>query len=416
MDEGFDPGSMNRKFQWRALPAKELLARIEPLLHCIGAAPPLDISFADDLGIPVYLTVRTADLRGCALSSMKEWGQLDLCCVHSGKGLGHEDARVSCIMEAIERYSAGPGCLGERVREDTFHDLGDIALDPRDFYLPPGVHFSPDKKLQWYHGTDVISGRSVAAPVDCVLMDMPDSAYHFEGFETKRLGFFFSNGLSAGPSLDEALISGICEVVERDAQYRLLSGDGPMPTELLLAGDPDLDAWVRLFAAHDLTLRGFYLNHVDCVYTAIAVSWDRYCRIHVTGMAADPDLRTALTGAILELIQQRSFTFFSEWKTRRRYFPIIRYIRERIHPERYADEPPASLWTGRCGEPLPVEQAGEPFPRDLQGLVSSLSRSHRVVGFDLTHPELAIPVARVLISGMKNGYLDFSPVLSFIKD
>jgi hypothetical protein len=116
----------------------------------------------------------------------------------------------------------------------------------------------------------------------------------------------------------------------------------------------------------------------------------------------------------MELVQQRSFTFFREWKTRREYFPIVRYIRDRVPPESYETSVPESFWTERCSGPVAIKDAGEKYSRNLSSLLDTLSPGHRVTGFDLTHPKINVPVVRVLISGMKNGYLNYQPVISFI--
>jgi len=381
--------------EWRKEPVEVTLANVEPLLEHIHSTPPVDISFTDILGIPVHLTVRASDIDAVKFRDLKEWGQLDLSYTHSGKGLTPEHSRLSCIMEAIERYSAGCHSLKDRVKIATYEELGQGALDPRAFFLPPGVEFSPEQPLTWYQGIDLIKNEMVSVPVDFILTDILDSAYPFAGFETKRLGFFFSNGLSAGANLEEALISGICEVVERDAQYRIVNEIEPLPTELILKGD--------------------FMCHVRGFYSAIVTSWDHYCRTLVIGTASDPELRVALYRAIMELIQQRSFMFFKKWKTHREYFPIVRYIQDRVHPESYETLVPESFWTERCPGPVAVRDAGEIHSRDLPSLLGALSPEHQVTGFDLTHPKLGVPVVRVLISGMKNGYLHYNPAISFMK-
>jgi ribosomal protein S12 methylthiotransferase accessory factor YcaO len=190
----------------------------------------------------------------------------------------------------------------------------------------------------------------------------------------------------------------------------------PPPTELTIKHDPVFSAWLELFEKRDLSLRVFFLNHRPGFYTAFAASWDQYCRLLALGSASAPQLRFALQQAILEVAQQRAFTFFKDLKTRWHYFPIVRYIRDRIPPERYRASIPASFWTENCDGPIDISEAGEDFPWDLEGLLSSLTDEHRVVGLDLTNPDLGIPVVRVLISGLQNGYFDYQQALWFIEE
>jgi ribosomal protein S12 methylthiotransferase accessory factor YcaO len=189
-----------------------------------------------------------------------------------------------------------------------------------------------------------------------------------------------------------------------------------MPTELDISGDADFAAWLELFASRDLNLRVFCLNHKLGFYTVFATCWDPYCRIMVLGSACAPQLRFALQQALLEVAQQRAFTFFKHWKTHWEYFPIVRYINEKIPPERYRTSVPADYWTERCRGPVALADAGEDFVWDLDSLVAALSGAHRVVGLDLTNPDIGIPVVRVLISGMQNAYPDYQPVLGFLED
>ncbi|MCD6153657.1 MAG: YcaO-like family protein [Syntrophobacterales bacterium] len=395
--------------------AEVILPRVEHHLSRIHASAPVDISFTDTLGIPVHLTIRTSALNSVNFQNLKEWGHLDFFHIHSGKGLTTAQSRLSCIMEAIERYSASYHPLEGRIKIAAYEDLEREAIDPRTFFMPPGIEFSPHQPLVWYREIDLIKHETVSIPVDFILIDIPDSAYPFAGFEIKRLGFFFSNGLAAGASLEEALVSGICEVVERDAQYAIANEIEPLPTELVLKNDPDFDSWLALFEHNNLTLRAFFSCRTTGFYTAVVTSWDNHCRILVMGTASDPDLHVAIYKAIMELVQQRSFTFFREWKTRREYFPIVRYIRDRVPPESYETSVPGSFWTERCPGPVAIKDAGERYSRNLSSVLDTLSPKHQVTGIDLTHPQINVPVVRVLISGMKNGYLDYHPVISFIR-
>ena len=301
-----------RQFSRYKEPAAETLGRIEPLLVRIQACPPRDISFTDDLGVPVHITYRVCDLQAVAFNRLKEWGHQDFLYRHSGKGLTAVQSKVSCIMEAIERYSASYVPLEGRTCVAAFKDLGPEAIDPRDFFLPRGVAFDESQPLTWFSGTNLFDCRQVLVPVDYVLMDIPDPAYPFDGFETRRLGFYVSNGLCTGPTLDHALSGALCEVVERDFQSRITAGAGPLPVELDLRHDADFADWFNLFEDRGMDLRAFYSRHSCGIVSVAAASWDHHCRTLVTATGADPDPALALQSAILEVARQRAFMFFHE--------------------------------------------------------------------------------------------------------
>jgi YcaO-like protein with predicted kinase domain len=82
-----------KKGTHRAVPPEESLFRIEPKMPAAGVTRVADITGLDRIGIPVFSSIRPS-AEGGAIS------------VYNGKGTTAEEARVSAMMEAIERYSA----------------------------------------------------------------------------------------------------------------------------------------------------------------------------------------------------------------------------------------------------------------------------------------------------------------------
>ena len=72
---------------------EKTLARIEPLTKKAGISRIADITGLDRIGIPVFSSIRPSAETG-AIS------------IYNGKGLTPTQARISAIMEGIERYSA----------------------------------------------------------------------------------------------------------------------------------------------------------------------------------------------------------------------------------------------------------------------------------------------------------------------
>ena len=136
-----------REIQWRGESAKSLLPRIEALLPRIHVTPPFDISFVDVLGIPIYIAVRSNDIHSTPFDDLMERGQLDFFYTHHGKGVTHEQSRVSCVMETIERHCASYHQLETQPTAASYDQLGQDALNPASFFLAPGVEFTPDKPV-----------------------------------------------------------------------------------------------------------------------------------------------------------------------------------------------------------------------------------------------------------------------------
>ena len=152
-----------------------------------------DITPLDVLGIPVFAAVTplARDLT-----------------THLGKGVDKETARISAVMEAVERVSAEE--LEGRCRRATYVELtssGASVADPLSFDLPPLTSYRPDSPFEWVEGWELVSARPI-----WVLADLARSPAR-EGI----LDQVDTNGLAAGFTHGRAVRSAILEIVERDA-------------------------------------------------------------------------------------------------------------------------------------------------------------------------------------------------------
>lgn len=126
---------------------------------------------------------------------------------HMGKGETPGAARLSAVMEAVERVSAetvhGP------TRRASFLDLkrSDNCVNPSDFDLPVSSNFDPARPYNWVAGWDLIARRAVWIPAD--LCQSPPCEGLLDQVDT--------NGLASGATYGEAVRHGLMEVIERDA-------------------------------------------------------------------------------------------------------------------------------------------------------------------------------------------------------
>lgn len=133
-----------------------------------------------------------------------------------GRGLTMDDARVSLAMEIVERYSSFADIRdmrvsgsqeGGEIRVATLSELGDEALNPNSMRLE--VPYA-DQPLHWIAGRGR-RGETRLVPLQAVyLFTNLDEARLFSG-----LG---STGLASGNTPEEAKVSGLLEVIERDAE------------------------------------------------------------------------------------------------------------------------------------------------------------------------------------------------------
>jgi ribosomal protein S12 methylthiotransferase accessory factor len=141
---------------------------------------------------------------------------------HHGFGVALADgekARLIAIAEAAERYSAGD--FQEPVVWAAYRDLDGPALDPqriphcspRELATPgcPLRGLDPDAVMRWVRGTDLAAGVPIWVPAIMAFYGLSDLA------PSERFWYRISTGFAVHPEPAEALVRGICEVVERDA-------------------------------------------------------------------------------------------------------------------------------------------------------------------------------------------------------
>lgn len=127
---------------------------------------------------------------------------------HLGKGPSAQAARVSAVMEAVERVS------GETLRgpvlsasQSDLTEAGIACVDPRQFDLPASTAFTSHDRFDWAEGWDLIARQPVRIPAD-LCTSPPDQGI---------VAQVDTNGLASGATYGEAIRHGLLEVIERDA-------------------------------------------------------------------------------------------------------------------------------------------------------------------------------------------------------
>jgi hypothetical protein len=134
---------------------QETESRLRTCLPKVPVTRLSDLTPLDRLRLPVY----------CAVTPLAR----DLT-THLGKGLSAEAARVSALMEAVERASAEQLVRGNH--RGTFQALQHAGLpvvDPRSFDLPADSSFTPDQEVTWVEGVELSSGSEAWLPIDLAI-------------------------------------------------------------------------------------------------------------------------------------------------------------------------------------------------------------------------------------------------------
>ncbi|GAA1941088.1 TOMM precursor leader peptide-binding protein [Kitasatospora viridis] len=162
-----------------------------------------------------------------------------------GRTRDFASSRATAVAEALERLG-GQWPWGKRTTvRGSYAELAEHAVDPRTLgLLPAGTYLEPDGHHQPFTEDAVVSwvwaysfgqGRPVLVP--------ESHAYYRTDWQPgaqadKPFTFEISNGCALGGSVEEAVLHGILEIVERDAFLLTWYARMPVP-EVDLAGAPD---------------------------------------------------------------------------------------------------------------------------------------------------------------------------------
>ncbi|WP_136689909.1 YcaO-like family protein [Halorhabdus amylolytica] len=207
----------------------------------------------------------------------------------AGVALDWDEAFMRALGEAYERYAAGV------YRTETFrkasYERFDTAVPPASFVTP-----SPpdrDRTRLWIDGENLTTGQSVQLPASLVLYPPP-------GEDVRPAT---TTGLGFGNANVEALLSGLYEVLERDAA--MLAWYSTFEPLGLAVEDERFETLVSRLEAEGLSVSTLLLTQdVDVPVVACAVhrddgEWPRFA----IGSSADLDPAAAARSALTEATQ-----------------------------------------------------------------------------------------------------------------
>ncbi|MDD3043286.1 MAG: YcaO-related McrA-glycine thioamidation protein, partial [Methanosarcinaceae archaeon] len=359
-------------------------------LKNIGVTRIADITNLDRIGIPVFSSIRPSAAEG-AIS------------IYSGKGSTPERARISAIMESFER------CLAERagtnanvkseisatILADSYPTLRENcrAVDPRDLLLPEGSQ--PDAPQEWVEAYDFLKGEDVFVSASAVFHPYNAPGQFLSPFRSN------TNGLASGNVLEEAVLHGFLEVIERDvistAQFNRNLGKEIILTE----EDGYLYALARKFEASGVTLKLWLVENDMGIPTVIAVTDDARLKdpaLLVMGAGSHLKPEIAISRAITEAAQSRVVQIQGarEDTAREGFIRDIGYERmKRLN----------KFWF-EAGESVSISEIPDLSRKspagNIDAVLEKLGRvAERALVVDLSREEIKVPVVRVIVPGFE---------------
>lgn len=209
---------------YRLASVAETYARISGLVSPIAGLIP-ELSRSDQYPSSYIYYARHGHHIAQGLAGNRIAGKPSWAC---GKGTSDIEARVSCIAEAIERYSCGYfgneptvrarfGELDNAIHPERILLFSDAQYENRlashasvnDFNWIP-ERFNPELPVDWRECRSLDGSGSAFIPAMLCYMNYPDADGH-------RFCRADSNGCATGNSMEEALLFGLFELIERDA-------------------------------------------------------------------------------------------------------------------------------------------------------------------------------------------------------
>ncbi|RXA21258.1 YcaO-related McrA-glycine thioamidation protein [Methanosarcina sp. MSH10X1] len=356
----------------------------------IGVTRIADITNLDRLGIPIFSAIRPSAAKG-AIS------------IYSGKGSTEQRARISAIMESFERCLAERPGLNANIKSEisapalveSYNTSREscTVLDPATLLLPQ-PHL-PQSLCEWVGAYDIINSEEVFVSANAVY-----HPYNSPG-QCQKLFLSNTNGLASGNIIEEAILHGLLEVIERDVisigQFSRNLGKEIVLTE----EDGYLYELASKFKDAGIELKVWLVPTDTGIPTVIAVTDDLKLKdpaLLVMGAGSHLKPEIAVARAITEAAQSRVVQIQGarEDTDREDFIRSVGYDRmKRLNGFWFEEGEKISLSQVQdLSRKSPAENI-DVILEKLKGL------AERVLVVDLSREEVKVPVVRVIIPGFE---------------
>ncbi len=409
------------------------LTKVMPICKDIGVTRISDITLLDRLCIPNYSTILP--------------GTDDIFWVYGGKGTTKTQAKVSALMESVERYSSmqrtNPKTVitGDYIH---FSDSFNKVLHHSEVVEPLVPNYEEGSTIDFLRGFDLLNDEEILVPAEIVYYRYFPKCPAVAAFQCSH-----TNGLASGNVLEEAICHALCEVIERDAvsiadlcassiPYNIVHKIGETFEETSCIGsqlldhiganfvdeptiypDVEIDGLAREFPPIIKLLRKFTdagiplmikcITQEDINIPTIAASsidWLTHdYGLFAKGYGTHPDSRVALMRAITELAQTRAANIQGARDDLKR----IHYKDKIEIYKRKWPFMPSSYLTGKNQHHNIINfrniktYVNNDILNDINLILSVLKEAgiKRAIIVELTNPKIGIPVVRAIVPGLE---------------
>lgn len=373
--ESPDPRDVLLSGTFRTADPAALLPKALRKVRTLGVTRISDITHFDRIGIPVFQAWRP-DVESSQITATQ------------GKGITADEARLSALLEAVERHAANK--IQSLIADHELPKLrnGAAVFTPAQL----GASHNGVSVANWYEVRNVRSEASVFVPAAAIFFP-----FHLSG-EGKASPNPCTTGLAAGSTFEEAVLHGLFEVVERHSV-----------SVVELQGR---SKWVELRVVEEiepeLTRRMRDANYELMVTDCTAIDGLPVYFVRLLSRRSDPPHliscgqgcslsgRHALRRAMLEACQSRLVALLGAREDLARHAP--HWAQEHQQAKEIWDG--AARCASRNGRTAEISAVDfETVSGALGHALALLERAdfHDVLAADLTVPAVGIPVARCII-------------------
>ncbi|WP_172653445.1 YcaO-like family protein [Legionella fallonii] len=367
----------------RAVSAEKTLMNIEPMLwDKFGITRVANVTGLDDIGIPTYIAIRP----GAKLLTTAQ-----------GKGITHELAKVSAMMESIEGWHcermAPPALFGSYQKLNDHYPM--LTLSPHINHGPFAWGDIQSLAMPWGKGRELISNQEIHFPYTTFYVNTTFFQPGYRYFPPT------TNGLASGNTLEEAICHGVFEVLEREFTVENLFVSQYNQVDLTSITSPHLLALINSIQRKNLRLEVWDISTKMNIpaYLTILHNPDEIRNVGMMmGTGAHFSSVVALSRAITEAIQAR-LTIISgsrDDQTPRVYKKIkgVRGDYDKMFAKTSMHKTPF------IETKLPKDYSFSQCLKDLLNIV----REHgfeQVIVYNHTRDDINIPVVHVMIPGLR---------------
>ncbi|KZX16263.1 YcaO-like family protein [Methanobrevibacter cuticularis] len=375
----------------RSIDPLKTIANYEHKLKIAGITRITEITHLDRVGIPVFSAIRpTAQDGGVS--------------IYAGKGATRNQAKASAMMEGFERYSAEKQPIDDKNSIIATVNELENSIHPESLILPnetKNLDFD-SKKIQWTTAIDITDKEEYYVPSNAIFHPYvpTDSVAIFKGN---------SNGLASGNVLEESVLHGMLEVIERDAWSIFeLSKKNKKQIEIASIKNPIINSILEKFREESIEIKLLDLTADVKIPTMLASADDTRLKdpaLLTIGVGTHLNPEIAIMRALTEVAQSRATQIHGtrEDTSRAVFMRKAGYERmKKINKEYFIEEEDKINLTDI------EDNSTNSLKHDIEITVNELRNNSfdKILFTNLTREEIGVNVIRMIIPGTETYTVD----------